>query len=287
MTPTFSVIVPTYNRARWLRAALESVLAQDYHDFECLVVDDAGTEPLDLPDDARIRVFRHAANAGIAAVLNNGLDHARGEYVTFLDDDDGYTSDRLSMTLPLLGRAPVVFCWSQPMGRPPPAPGDDGGLVLDGNVYDTILDRRAPPKGAAVIRRSMVPRFDKTYAVLEDLEWWLRATRSVDVATVPRVGYLVRLHGEVNDRDGRLERIRFGQVLLHERDDYFRVHRRAAAMRWFSMGLVAREVGDNRLARRAMFRSLRAYPVPKRLGHLALTMRPSTYRVDLTGLDAA
>ena len=46
-------------------------------------------------------------------------------------------------------------------------------------------------------------------------------------------------------------------------------------------------MGDNRLARRAMFRSLRAYPVPKRLGHLALTMRPSTYSVDLTGLDAA
>ena len=167
------------------------------------------------------------------------------------------------------------------MGRPPPAPGADGGLVLEGNVYDTILDRRAPPKGSAVIERSVVPRFDETYVVLEDLEWWLRATRSVDVATVPRVGYRVRLHGEVNEHDGRLDRIRYGQMLLDERDDYFRVHRRAAAMRWFSMGLVAREVGDNRFARRAMVRSLRAYPVPKRLGHLALTMRPSTQHVDV------
>ncbi len=105
ISPTFSVIVPTYNRARWLREALESVLAQDYDDFECVVVDDAGTEPLDLPGDVRIRVFRHDTNAGVAAVLNTGLDHAPGEYVTFLDDDDGYTPDRLSMTLPLLGRA--------------------------------------------------------------------------------------------------------------------------------------------------------------------------------------
>ena len=67
--------------------------------------------------------------------------------------------------------------------------------------------------------------------------------------------------------------------MLDERRDYFQAHRRAAAMRWFSLGLVAREVGDNHLARRAMVRSLCAYPVPKRFGHLALTMRRSTYRV--------
>jgi hypothetical protein len=95
------------------------------------------------------------------------------------------------------------------------------------------------------------------------------------------VGYLVRLHNEPRNRNGRVERIRFGRMLLDDRSDYFRAHRRAAAMRWFSIGLIAREVGDNHLARRAMVRSLRTYPVAKRFGHLGLTLRPSTYRVDL------
>lgn len=280
MSPTFTVVVPTCNRARWLREAIESLLAQDYDDFECVVVDDAGTEPLDLLDDERIRVLRHETNRGIAGALNTGLDAARGEYVTFLDDDDRLTPDRLSMTLPSLGQAPIVFCWAQVIGRPPPRPGDAGGLVLEGNVYDTILDERAPGKGSAVIERSVVPRFDEKYVALEDLEWWLRTARAADVTTVQRVGYLIRLHDEPRNRNGRVDRIRFGRVLLDERSDYFRAHRRAAAMRWFSMGLVAREVGDNSVARRALVRSLRAYPVPKRFGHLALTMRPSTYRVD-------
>lgn len=280
MSPTFTVVVPTFNRVRWLREAIGSLLAQDHDDFECVVVDDAGTEPLDLPDDARIRVIRHETNTGIAGALNTGLDAARGDYVTFLDDDDRYTPNRLSMTVPLLGRAPIVLCWAQVMGRPPPQAGDEGGLVLEGDVYDTILDDRAPSKGAAVIERSVVPRFDEKYVALEDLEWWLRTARAGDVTTVQQVGYLVRRHNEPRNLNGRVDRIRFGRVLLDDRSDYFRAHRRAAAMRWFSIGLIAREVGDNHLARRAMVRSLRAYPVPKRFGHLALMMRPSTYRVD-------
>lgn len=282
MSPTFSVVVPTYNRARWLREAVQSLVVQDYADFECIVVDDAGTEPIDLPDDPRIRVVRHETNTGLAGALNTGLDASRGDFVTFLDDDDLYTPDRLSMTLPALARAPVVLCWAQVIGRPLPRRGDNGALVLEGNVYDTILDTRAPPKGAAVVDRSVVPRFDERYVALEDLEWWLRATRALDVTTVQRVGYLVRLHEGPRNLNGPVDRIRFGRRLLEERTDYFGAHRRAAAMRWFSMGLVAREVGDNHLARRAVLRSLRAYPVPKRVGHLALTMRPSTFRVDDT-----
>ena len=56
-----------------VREALESVLAQDYPDFECLVVDDAGTEALIFPTTCA-SVFRYVANTGIAAVLNTGLD---------------------------------------------------------------------------------------------------------------------------------------------------------------------------------------------------------------------
>jgi glycosyltransferase involved in cell wall biosynthesis len=56
---TFSVVVPTSNRPAWLREPVDSLLAQDFPDSECVVVDDAGTERLDLPQDDRIRLLRH------------------------------------------------------------------------------------------------------------------------------------------------------------------------------------------------------------------------------------
>jgi glycosyltransferase involved in cell wall biosynthesis len=277
MSPTFTVVIPTYNRPAWLREAVDSVLAQDFDDFECIVVDDASSLPLDLPADPRVRVIRHDANAGIFASLNTGIAAARGDFVTFLDDDDRFTPDRLSMTLPVLGRAGVVLCWTQVMGRPPDS---NGTRMLAGDVYDTVLDDRAPPCAASVIARESVLPFDTRYRALGDLEWWLRTTRVLDVTTVPRVGCLVRHHREPRHRHGPRARIHYGEMLLRERGDYFTSHRRAAAMRWLSIGLVARELGDNRLARRALVRSLRAYPVAKRVGHLLLTLRPSTFQVE-------
>ncbi|WP_141588216.1 glycosyltransferase family A protein [Myxococcus sp. AB056] len=88
--PFFSVIIPTYNRARLLEAALASVFAQEERDFEVLVVDDGST------DDTLETLARHGErvrvlsqrNAGPGAARNLGIQAARGTYVAFLDSDD-------------------------------------------------------------------------------------------------------------------------------------------------------------------------------------------------------
>ncbi|NVJ05898.1 glycosyltransferase family 2 protein [Myxococcus sp. AM001] len=88
--PRFSVIIPTYNRARLLEAALASVFAQEERDFEVLVVDDGSTDDT-LETLARhgerVRVLRQR-NAGPGAARNLGIQEARGTYVAFLDSDD-------------------------------------------------------------------------------------------------------------------------------------------------------------------------------------------------------
>ncbi len=88
--PMFSVVIPTYNRADLIRAALDSVFAQEFKDYEVIVVDDGSTdstrEILESYDN-RIRLFTQG-NKGPGAARNLGLDHATGEYVTFLDSDD-------------------------------------------------------------------------------------------------------------------------------------------------------------------------------------------------------
>ncbi len=89
----FSIIVPCYNLTPWIRQCLDSVLAQSYADWECIVVDDGSSDGsgaiLDEYSrrDDRIRVI-HQKNAGEGGARNAGLEAAKGEWVFFLDGDD-------------------------------------------------------------------------------------------------------------------------------------------------------------------------------------------------------
>lgn len=89
----FSIIVPVYNVAPYLRECLDSVLAQTFADWECLCVNDGSTdESGDILDeyaqkDVRFRVF-HKKNGGVSSARNLGLDNAKGEWILFLDGDD-------------------------------------------------------------------------------------------------------------------------------------------------------------------------------------------------------
>ena len=94
--PMVSVIVPVYNGAEFLEACVDSILAQDYRDFEIIVVDDAstdGTAALCETLCARggeipVRVHRHEKNRGPAGARNTGISLARGKYIMFVDADD-------------------------------------------------------------------------------------------------------------------------------------------------------------------------------------------------------
>ena len=112
MQPFFSIIVPVYNVAPYLRACLDSVLAQTFGDWECLCVDDGSTdgsgEILDVyaRGDSRFRVF-HQTNKGVSAARNFALDRMRGEWFWCVDGDDAIRSDALAWL------HDVVACYSQ------------------------------------------------------------------------------------------------------------------------------------------------------------------------------
>ncbi len=88
-----SVIVPVYNVEKYLERCANSILAQTYRDFELLLVDDGSTDGSGAMcdklarSDGRVRVL-HKENGGLSDARNFGLDHMRGEYVTFIDSDD-------------------------------------------------------------------------------------------------------------------------------------------------------------------------------------------------------
>ena len=93
LNPKISVIVPVYKVEKYLPECIESVLAQTFTDFELILVDDgspdnSGTICDDYAErDPRLRVF-HKENGGVSSARNLGLDHARGEWIAFVDSDD-------------------------------------------------------------------------------------------------------------------------------------------------------------------------------------------------------
>ena len=88
-----SIIVPVYNTAKYLERCIESIVAQTYADWELLLVDDGSNDRSgDICDryaasDPRIQAF-HKPNGGVSSARNLGLDHAQGEWITFVDSDD-------------------------------------------------------------------------------------------------------------------------------------------------------------------------------------------------------
>ena len=99
--PKVSIIMPVYNKQSYLRKSLDSVLDQDFSDYELITVDDGSTDDssktLDeyAARDPRIKVF-HTDNRGVSHARNIGLQNALGEYIAFVDADDEITHDYLS-----------------------------------------------------------------------------------------------------------------------------------------------------------------------------------------------
>ena len=96
--PLVSVIIPTYNRAEIIEEAVDSVLAQDYKDFELIVVDDGSTDNTSevlatYGDDIRVL---YQENKGVSAARNRGISEAAGKLIAFLDSDDLWMPQKLT-----------------------------------------------------------------------------------------------------------------------------------------------------------------------------------------------
>ncbi len=112
--PLISVITPVFNTpVQWLEEAVQSVLGQAYEDWELILVDDNSSDealreylPVLASRDSRIKVFKLEGSRGISAALNRGIEHARGEWIGFLDHDDLLEPDALFQTAKLLQQIP-------------------------------------------------------------------------------------------------------------------------------------------------------------------------------------
>jgi glycosyltransferase involved in cell wall biosynthesis len=275
VTPLFSIIVPTHERASFLEEALDSISSQSVPEWECIVVDDASREAARVPEDDRFRLIRLPTNGGAAVARNAGLEAAVGRYVCFLDDDDRFVPERLAMALRGVEISPATVCWRT---------GDPTGSsrrILDGDVSDSILDDLTPHLGQVAVERRLAPRFDETYRAVEDVEWWLRLSKTCRLSTIREVGLIFVGDPAVRQKNGLEERIRQSMRLLTNEDAYFAQHPRATAFRWKRIAIMSAAAGDAKLARLAFARSLAAQPSLHTLAHSATSIRRSIRRLEV------
>lgn len=204
--PVVSVVIPIFNRERYLAQAMDSILAQTLTDFELLMVDDGSSdsscEIVRAYTDPRIRLIRHERNRGVAAARNTGITEARGRYLAFLDSDDVAYPDRLQRQVEFLDRHPdyaAVGAWIDWMdedGRPL------GRIQRKAVAWDDIaaqrLFRPAIQNGAAMARTRILKRYrhDERFRVGEDFHLWARIASDHKMANLPRVLVRCRAHGQ-------------------------------------------------------------------------------------------
>jgi len=112
--PLVSVVITTYRRAALVQRAIHDVLNQTVQDLEVIVVDDASPDETERSvkgvGDPRVRYVRHEQNKGPSASRNTGIGVAQGEYIAFLDDDDGWREDKLERQLLAIKDKDAMLC---------------------------------------------------------------------------------------------------------------------------------------------------------------------------------
>lgn len=275
----FTVVITTYQRPELLAKAIASVAAQSDPDFECIVVSDADPSAAAvMPDDDRFRFLLLDEPSGAAAARNAGVATAKGDVVTFCDDDDELDPRRLVLAGEGVRSAAVGLCWSAYIGEPQSAT----AYRYNGAVGGRLLTRTTPAFGALAVRAEAWVPLDESFPSSEDVEWWIRQCDR-PMATVPLVGYWVRRHDGPRHGNGTARRVVDSRRLLDLHADFFQRNPEAHAFRLRRIGLMQRSLGQRRSARRSFVASLRVRPSAAALKNLVETRGPDDRNLSSLG----
>ncbi|HEY9625278.1 MAG TPA: glycosyltransferase [Crinalium sp.] len=198
-----SVIIPVYNGEKTVVKTIESVLNQTFSDLELIVINDgsqdATLDKISIIQDSRLKVFSYA-NAGVSASRNQGIAQASGQYISFLDADDLWTSDKLEAQFKALqvhSNTAVAYSWTDWIDELDQFLRPGGHIKANGNVYEQLLLRDFVESGSnPLIRKdalALVGGFDESLTAAEDWDLWLRLAARYEFVCVPLPQVLYRI----------------------------------------------------------------------------------------------
>lgn len=290
-TPVVSVVIPTFNRARLVGRAIESVLGQSHDDLELIVVSDACTD--DTPEvvkgfgDPRIRYLRHERNRGGSAARNTGIRAARGEFVGLLDSDDEWMPTKLEKQLARFKGASddlgVVYSGCRWVCEATGVCTQETLPTLGGDIHPDVLAGFCLYGGSTALIRTaclrIVGLFDETLPSYQDWDMWIRLSRSWDFGFVPEVLTKYSMHGEQISTNLKARIVGLESILTKHEED-FRQYPSMLCQYLKRLGALHCHDGNPRAARKWFLRALRYGWVRKDVyAHLVMSLvSPSAHR---------
>jgi len=187
-SPLISVVIPTYNHAEFLKVAITSVLEQTYKNFEVIIVDnnsnDHTNEVVYRFNDDRIHLYKINNNGIIAVSRNLGVDHAKGDWIAYLDSDDYWYPTRLQCLVDSMNNDPNYDILSTDEYKYNKLSGKKTKLIygpLKGQKYRSLLlfGNRLSPSASLVRKEFLLKndvRFNEShnFVTVEDYDYWLQ-----------------------------------------------------------------------------------------------------------------
>jgi glycosyltransferase involved in cell wall biosynthesis len=210
MQPEVSVIIPTYNRADYLKKSVQSVLDQTFDDFEIIIINNYSTDnTLDVIhafNDDRIKVINFKNDGIIAKSRNQGIMQSVGKYIAFLDDDDLWCPDKLEIQIKYLESHPefdLVYSNALIIDEH----GNKKGLLKNptkaktGKIFLDLLYENFVPVLTVLMKKEIVEtngllNEDPSVRAAEDYEYWLRASLQYNFGYIDKPLTLYRIHSE-------------------------------------------------------------------------------------------
>ena len=233
-TPLISIITPTYNRAAYIGATIESVLAQSYANWELIIVDDASTDGTEKivqnfiekekaanGGTGRISYIRQLQNVGIARNRNTGLEKAHGKYIAVLDSDDIWTdSNKLEKQVDFLEKenanSPARHCgivgtWVKKIDPQGKELGDIVFATDDASIRKKILLRHQFAHSSVVFLRQAIldaGGYSSAYTIGDDYDLILSIGTKYSFANLPEFTTFYRIHPDNITKTKRAQHIR-------------------------------------------------------------------------------
>src|SRR3990167_5427109 len=280
-----SVIIPTFNRADFLKVAIESVLAQTYRHFELLILDnyssDHTPEIIDGFDDARIKYIRHQCNFGGVVNWIHGIYCSKGEYLSILCDDDFYKPNFLSSRINAFERFKDIqavftdyeFCDEHGRVTATSKMSFDSETVTYGKKLLLCVLRHTWFLSATLFRREIVLRYwEDSIRAGKAADTSLKVRMSLDttnlVVWMSNHSMVVRQHLNQDSKIGG-KQVLYGHIAAFNEPlmfgnytwSYRLLLKQGAAWAYDILGRASWDEGEIKVARRSFLRQLSAFPL--------------------------
>ena len=202
--PAISVIIPAFNAEETILETIQSIQQQTFQDFELIVINDGSNdrtlEIVNQINEPRLKVFSYE-NAGVSVARNRGIDHAQGDFISFIDADDAWTSDKLESQLSALQSNPnagAAYSWSLNMSSNNNSLSFSQGCssTLEGNIYPQLLLGSFIGSGSNIlVRRDAVEStqlFKPTLNAYADWDFYLQLAINWDFIVICKNQILYR-----------------------------------------------------------------------------------------------